>query len=461
MNVPASLTRLAFFVTLGLLMASCGPSGPRRPSAAAGKPNAKRRPNIVIILADDLGHGDLGVTGAPDIRTPRLDRLASEGVRFTHAYANAPVCSPTRAALLSGQYQQRAGVGRVIYANERELGLSHQVELLPAYLRKAGYATGIIGKWHLGYPKTHFPTRFGFDEFTGFVAGNIDYFAHTDRLGNADLWRGEEAITDDRYFTDLIADEAIDFINRHEDEPFFLYLPFNAPHDPFQGPEHRDTAGNQEVTRKVNRTREVLRAMIESLDANIGRVLDRLDETDLGANTAIFFFSDNGGVRSLARNAPFRGHKATLWEGGIRTPFFARFTGRFPAGTTVADMVIGMDLFPTALALAGVTPPADRPMDGLNLLPLIEGKQTLKRDTLYFRYEGPRGPVQRAVVQKGWKYLSDEKEQEHLFRLSDVPPEQDDLAASQAARLAELRNNWQAWERDVMQGAPRLPSPKR
>lgn len=271
----------------------------------------------MIILADDLGHGDLGVTGAPDIRTPNIDGLAAEGVRFTHAYANAPVCSPTRAALLSWQYQQRTGADRVIYATERDRGMALDNRLLPSFLKEAGYATGIIGKWHLGYPREHFPTRFGFDEFVGFVVGNIDYLSHTNRLENHDIWRGEEEFFDERYFTDLIADEAIDFIDRHAEERFFLYLPFNAPHYPFQGPEHRSTAGDQQVTRKVNRTRAVFRSMVESRDSNIGRVLEKLDAAGIGNETVVFFMSDNGSLPVVASNEPFRGHKTTLWEGAF------------------------------------------------------------------------------------------------------------------------------------------------
>jgi arylsulfatase A len=411
----------------------------------------------VIILADDLGHGDLGVTGAPDIRTPNIDGLAAEGVRFTHAYANAPVCSPTRAALLSWQYQQRTGVDRVIYATERDRGMALQNRLLPSFLKEAGYATGIIGKWHLGYPREHFPTRFGFDEFVGFVVGNIDYLSHTDRLENHDIWRGEKEFFDERYFTGLIADEAIDFIDRHAEERFFLYLPFNAPHDPFQGPEHRSTAGDQQVTRKVNRTRAVFRSMVESMDSNIGRVLEKLDAAGIGNETVVFFMSDNGSLPVVARNEPFRGHKTTLWEGGIRTPLIARWRDVFPQGGTVDEMAIGMDLFATALDLAGVTPAENRPMDGVSLLPVLERTGGIDREALYFRYQRPRGPLQKAVIHNGWKYLSDNASVEHLFDLAQDPGEQNDLAAAEAARFRELREKWVAWEEEVLRGAPPLP----
>ena len=418
-------------------------------------------PNVVLILADDLGYGDLGVTGAPDIRTPNLDRLAAEGIRFTRAYANAPVCTPTRVALLSGQYQQRTSTDRVIYVHERDQGLSHDVVLLPEKLKDVGYATGIFGKWHLGYPKAYFPTRRGFDAFTGFVAGNIDYFAHTDRLENHDLWRGEEELFDERYFTDLATDEALDFVDRHQDAPFFLYLPYSAPHDPFQGPEDRASAGNQEITRKTNRTRAVYVSMVESMDRNIGRLLARLDRLGLTDSTVVFFMSDNGGLSDVARNAPFRGQKRFLWDGGIHTPLLARWPGHIPAGRTTDALVAGMDLFPTILELAGAEPPADRPIDGQSLVPLLQGEELPGHDTLFFHYDDPNLNPQRAMIQNDrWKYLRDEEGREYLFNLQDDPGEQHDLASERPERLAAMRQTYETWLDDVFEGrSPVAPDP--
>ena len=435
-------------IAIGL--AGCGASPPAAPEPT-------RPPNIVILLADDLGYADLGVTGATDLRTPNLDSLAADGVRFTHAYSNGPVCSPTRAALLTGMYQQRTGVDRVIYVSERELGMDPSVRLLPSYLAESGYFSGIFGKWHLGYPKEQFPTRFGFDEFVGFLAGNIDYFSHRDRLENPDLWRGEEGITDDRYMTEIIASEAVDFIERRRDQPFFLYLPFNAPHDPFQGPGDADSAGDQELTRTTYRTREKYVEMVEALDEQIGRVLTALGEQGLADNTAVFFMSDNGGLPIVARNAPFSGFKTELWEGGIRSTLLARFPGRFPSGKTVDDPALSMDLFATALALAGAPAPQGRPLDGVNLLPVLEGDDALSGRPLYFRYQNPRGPVQRALMEDGWKYLRDPKEAEHLFRLSEDAAEANDLAEAEPERLQAMRSRWEAWEAEAQPIAPALP----
>jgi arylsulfatase A-like enzyme len=397
------------------------------------------QPNIVILLADDLGYGDVGFTGCPDIRTPNIDNLASGGVHFTHAYSNGAVCSPTRAALLTGQYQQRNGMDKVIYVDERDIGLPLEALLIPEVLKTAGYATGLFGKWHLGIPKKYFPTRQGFDEFIGFVAGNIDYFSHKDRLGNADLWNREEPLSDPRYMTQLVGDESIRFIDRHAKGPFFLYSAFNAPHDPYQGP------GDPQR----NRSRTVYRAMVEALDEHIGRILAHLKQRGLEENTVVFFMSDNGGVPGMGRNAPFRGAKGSLFEGGIRTPLLARWKGRFPAGAKTSEMVAGMDLFPTCVSLAGAKLPPGHKLDGVDLLDVCQGRGKLKRDTLYFHYQAPKEPAQHAMMSQGWKYLSDAKQDEFLFHLSEDRSETKNLATAQPERLARMKRQYEAWRKDV------------
>jgi arylsulfatase A-like enzyme len=445
--------RILALSLFGMALAGCGAEPAGQP-----EPDLARKPNIIVMLADDLGYGDLGLTGAPDIRTPNLDLLGREGVIFENAYTNAPVCSPTRAALLSGMYQQRTGIDRVLYVDERETGLDPSIRLLPEFLNAAGYTTGIIGKWHLGYRKESFPTRFGFDAFIGFVAGNIDYFAHTDRLGNPDLWNGEEPLKDERYMTDLIAEEAVAFLTRHQEEPFFLYLPFNAPHDPYQGPNDRASAGDQTLTRQTNRTREKFKEMVESLDENIGEVIAHLKKTGLSDNTIVFFMSDNGGLPVVARNAPFSGFKTELWEGGLRTTLLAWGPGRVEGGRVVQTPVIGMDLFPTALEVAAVNPPEDQPVDGVSLAPILWGeKQGLEPRTLFFRYDGPGESVQRAALSDGYKYLRDKKGQEYLFNLTADKGEKHDLSQEQPEKLRELVSAWEAWEKEVQQGAPHLP----
>jgi arylsulfatase A len=402
------------------------------------------RPNIILLVADDLGSGDVGFRGCKDIRTPNLDRLAAEGVQFTQAYSNGPVCSPTRAALLTGQYQQRTGIDGVIYVSERERGLSPSSVLIPEVLKESGYATGLFGKWHLGYPEETFPTRQGFDEFIGFLAGNIDYFHHVDRQRNPDLWNREKLIKDQRYVTDIVGDESINFIDRHAGRPFFLYAPFSSPHDPFQGPDNKPAEPFGEVA-----TRATYGRMVESMDQNIGRILERVRSRKLDNNTVVFFLSDNGGVPKVASNAPFRGYKGSLWEGGIRTPLVARWTGQFPAGSRVADPVAGMDLFPTALAVAGASVPRDRKIDGVNLLDVCRGKGKLRRNSLHFQYQAPKQRAQSAVIRNGWKYLMDVGGNEHLFHLSEDIGEQNNLATAQPDRLKDMKREHTAWLADV------------
>lgn len=416
------------------------------PRSARPQPS---RPNMVIFLADDLGSGDLGYRGCTDIRTPNVDRLAREGVQFSHAYSNGPVCSPTRAALLTGRYQQRHDIDGVIYVQERDRGLSPDALLLPEILKKQGYRSGLIGKWHLGYPKETFPTRQGFDEFIGFVSGNIDYFAHVDRLKYPDLWNGETAMKDPRYTTQLIGDESVRFIHRNGDAPFLLYVAFSAPHDPFQGPEDGPPSGADRAPFVEKGDRATYARMVGSLDENLGRVMDQLRKQGLDENTAVFFMSDNGGVPAVARNTPFRGFKGSLWEGGIRTPFIARWRGQFPAGTQAPDMVAGMDLFPTCAALASAVAPAGHKLDGLSLVNACRRMSRITRDTLYFHYKAPKGEAQKAMVQRGWKYLLDSSGSEHIFHLAEDQAELNDLANTQAERLVAMKAAYERWERDV------------
>jgi arylsulfatase A-like enzyme len=249
--------------------------------------------------------------------------------------------------------------------------------------------------------------------------------------------------------TQLVADESIRFIDRHADSPFFLYSAFNAPHDPFQGPADRDTAGDQQRSREGNRNRKVYRSMVESLDENVGRILERLKQRGLEENTVVFFMSDNGGVPEIGRNTPFRGAKETLFEGGIRTPMVARWKGRFPAGTKRREMVAGMDLFPTCVSLAGARLPAGHRLDGVDLLDVCRGRGTLKRDTLYFHYQAPNSGAQRAMVSQGWKYLVDAKGSEYLFHLSEDQSETTNLAAAQPDRLARMKRSYVIWLQDV------------
>lgn len=411
----------------------------------------QHRPNLVFILADDLGYGDLGCYGCPDIRTPRLDRLAAEGVRFTDAYSNGSVCSPTRAAFMTGRYQQRIGLEWAVFYDVPEEGLPPQETSLATMLRKAGYFTAMSGKWHLGYGDWN-PTRHGFDRFIGMLGGNVHYFEHYGRSGTPDLWLDERPIQRPGYITDLIAEYAVRFIGEAGDRPFFLYVPFNAPHFPFQGPGD----ANREVTPKKDwqtGDRSVYAAMVESLDTNVGRIVDAIDDRELGENTLIVFMSDNGGDVH-ARNAPFSGGKGTLREGGIRSPCIARWTGRLRAGKETPQVAVTMDFSATFLALAGATAPADRPPDGIDLMPVLEGRERPIERTLFWRraLDPWRKNVvpQRAVRQGRWKYVDYPADgRQELFDLSTDVGETKNLRDAQPEIAAALQRQLNSWEAHV------------
>ncbi len=409
---------------------------------------AAPRPNLVFILADDLGYGDLGCYGCPDIRTPRLDQLAAEGVRFTDAYSSGSVCSPTRAAFITGRYQQRIGLEWAVYYDVPEEGLPPQETSLATMLRNAGYFTAMAGKWHLGYGDWN-PTRHGFDRFFGMLGGNVHYFDHYGRKGTPDLWLDEQPVERKGYITDLIAEEAARFVGEAGDRPFFLYVPFNAPHFPFQGPGD----ANREVTPKKDwqtGDRATYAAMVESLDTNVGRIVDAIDARGLGENTLIVFTSDNGGdVHS--RNAPLSGGKGKLSEGGIRGPCIARWPGRLPARTETAQVALTMDFSATFLAVADASAPENRPLDGIDLMPVLEGRVPPIDRTLFWRraIDPWRKNVvpQRAVRQGRWKYVDFPEGKQALYDLSTDVGETNNLRNAHpeiAAALLTKLNDWEA-----------------
>ena len=411
------------------------------PLAAQGNPA-----NVVVVLMDDLGYGDLGSYGAPDARTPHIDRLAREGVRLTDFYANGPNCSPTRAAFITGRWQQRTGIEYPLgmLRADSTFGLRPSGTSLPALLRGGGYATGLIGKWHLGWKPEFHPLRHGFDEFWGMLGGHTDYYAHHGEFGWHDLFDGERPVQDTTYLTDAITARARGFIERHRTRPFFVEVAYNATHWPFQRP---GLAGD--ARRRANPLRDGTRAeyvaMLERADRGVGELLATLDRLGLARNTLVVFTSDNGG-EWLSRNAPLFHRKSTLWEGGIRVPAILRWPGRLPAGATSRQVGITMDLTASILAAAGVRPPAGYAPEGIDLVPLLAGRRTVER-TLYWRTSLPARP-QWAVRVGRWKYLKDGAH-EFVFDLARDPAEREDLVQREAARLPEMRRLVAAWERMV------------
>lgn len=410
------------------------------------------QPNIVFIMADDLGYGDVGCYGASDIRTPNLDRLAKEGMRFTDFYANGAVCSPTRIAFLTGRYQQRYGMDNALYYQEMGRGLPVDRETLPSILRSAGYATGLSGKWHLGYDFERQPLQQGFDHFFGLLGGNHHYFQHMDRIGVHDLWLGNETIKREGYTTNLISEDALQFIEKHRDSPFFLFLSHAAPHFPWQGPNDQDKEVRPKKKSWQTGDRATYVAMVESMDAGIGTVLDQLDELKLSERTLVVFTSDNGG-HTYSSNAPLRGEKATLWEGGIRVPCIVRWPGTVAGNSTSSEVGITMDWTATFLAMAGVSPD-QLECEGIDLRPILNGDALSKKRELFWRRQpGPyrkKVAIERAVRSGDWKYLEQpENEVRALFHLPSDIGEETNLISEHPEKATELRHKFEAWNREI------------
>ena len=418
---------------------------------------AAERPNFVFILADDLGYGDLGCYGAPDIRTPHLDRMAAEGIRFTDFYANGAVCSPTRVGFLTGRYQQRVGMENALYYQEMGRGLPAEGLTLADALGSAGYATGLSGKWHVGYDLVRRPTQQGFDHFFGLLGGNHHYFEHMDRIGVPDLWLGETAIERDGYSTDLITGDAVAFIEREKDRPFFLFLSHPAPHFPWQGPGDAAKVIRPKTKAWQQGDRATYIAMVERMDEGIGQVLAAIDNAGLRKKTLVVFTSDNGGdVHS--RNAPLRDKKASIYEGGTRVPCVARWPGGIPAGSITNQVGITMDWTATFRRLAGLGPDPEGE-DGIDLEPTLTGEDAPRERTLFWRRQwGPRrkGFEESRAVRKGrWKLIEIKESRERmLFDLEADPGESRNRVDDQPALVEELKTLLDAWEAEMAKAPP-------
>ena len=409
-------------------------------------------PNIVFIMADDLGYGDLSCYGAPDIDTPQLDRLATEGVLLTDCYSNGSVCSPTRAALMTGRYQQRIGLEWAVSYQVFGEGLPPEEKSIARLIRDAGYATAMVGKWHLGYDLDRRPVYHGFERFFGLLGGNHHYFEHYDRKGVSDLFLDDDPIEVEGYSTDLIGRHGARYIDAMKNGPFFLYVPFNAPHFPFQGPDDADRLVTPKKGWQTG-TRQTYVDMVESLDANVGVILESLDRHGLRDNTLVVFTSDNGGMLPLSRNAPCAKGKGTLWEGGIRVPGIARWPGRIPPGSRSGQVVSTVDWAATMVALAGGSAPPNRPFDGIDVMPILAGKASARERTVFWRrsLDPYRKNVQphRAVRQGEWKYIDEPSGRRFLYNLSDDVGERVNLAPSKPEKAGAMARLLDRWEADV------------
>jgi arylsulfatase A-like enzyme len=433
-------------------------------ACAAAADAADRRPNVLILVADDLGYGDVGFQGGTQVPTPNIDALAKSGVRCTSGYVSCPVCSPTRAGLLTGRYQQRFGHEfnpAVLAAGGTGQGLPVSETTIADRLKAAGYATGLVGKWHQGEEEQFHPLNRGFGEFFGFLRGAHSYFQSDDpRWGS--LLRGRQKVDTGEYLTRVLAREACGFIDRHQREPFYLYLAFNAVHTPMEAPP--------ETVAKLNGVASPIRrtylAMTAELDAAVGTVLEKVRSAGLDENTLVFFLSDNGGPigkfsPNASANGPLRGSKGDTWEGGIRVPFVVRWSGKLPAGKAYDQPVISLDIGPTALAVAGIGVKPEWQLDGVNLLPYLAGKNELPpHDALYWRFG-----KQMAVRQGNWKLVRPDRatkgeygdiaKDAMLFNLAADIGERTDLASRHSDKVRDLQATWDRWNATLSK--PRWP----
>jgi arylsulfatase A-like enzyme len=409
-----------------------------------------RRPNIVFIMADDLGYADVSCYGRRDFVTPHIDRIAATGVRFLQAYANSAVCSATRTALITGRYQYRLRLGleEPVTGRNQTVGLPPEHPTLPSLLKRAGYGTTLVGKWHLGLLPKFGPLQSGYDHFYGFRAGAMDYYHHANQ--NEDLWDGDVQVHEMGYLTDLFGNHAVDAINAYarSDRPFLLSLHFNAPHWPWEAPG--DQAESDRLRGKSpfdfdGGTQKTYQRMIQAMDLQIGRVLQALDANALTDNTIVIFTSDNGGER-FADTWPFTGRKTELLEGGLRVPAIISWPARVPRGRTTDQVAISMDWLPTLLAAARLTPEQAYMPDGIDLLPVVTQGASPIRRTLYWRY---KANAQRAVRDGDYKYLKI-LENTFLFNVVDDPMERANLKERHADIYDRLLAQWSAWNATML-----------
>jgi len=399
--------------------------------------------NFVLIMADDLGYGDLSCYGNTDIQTPHLDQLAKEGMLFTNYHSNGTVCSPTRAALLTGRYQQKAGIEAVVTAaKHRHTGLPLPEITMAEVFKQNGYKTGITGKWHLGYDTLYSPTNQGFDYFAGYVSGNIDYISHYDQAGYYDWWIGKDSVNEPGYSTDMITAHSIEFLKNNQYNPFLLYISHEAPHYPYQG---RDDVADRFPGKKVpvHGSREdkenAYREMIEIMDEGIGNVIKTVNELGLSKNTLVFFCSDNGADK-VGSNGDLRGFKGQLFEGGTRVPAIAWFPGIITPSAKNHNMVLSMDLMPTFLSVAEIPLPEDLDLDGIDVSPGILYEEPAPERPIFWRFGN-----KKSVIFDSWKLLIQDLDT-MVFNLGEDLVEQENLFnqfPEKQEKLFEMLHDWE------------------
>lgn len=425
-------------------------------STAIQMVNAQTQPNFIIILADDMGYGDTQMTGSTLIHTPNLQQMLQQGLSFTDFHANGAVSSPTRCALLTGRYQQRAGLENVILVTDAmdkiQAGLQPGEVTFAQVLADNGYNTALVGKWHLGYQEQSNPLNFGFQRFIGFKSGNVDYQSHRNRRGDPDWWDGLQLQEMPGYTTTLLTDLSCDYIREHKDSTFCLYIAHAAPHSPLQGPTDpavRDGVkkGDKAGTRP---NQEIYKEMVEELDRSVGKVLQCVKECGIAENTLVVFFSDNGPVSAYGGSSgSWRGEKGSIWEGGHRSVAIMQMPGTIKAGSQCEETVMGFDLFPTFLDMAGIQyDDSQKPLDGVSIRPLLQGV-TIAPRTLFWGI----GKQTYAVRDGEWK-LTRHGAKTQLFNLKTDPAETTDVAALHPELAKQLNAKLAEWKASVYSETP-------
>lgn len=411
-----------------------------------------QRPNIIYIMTDDMGYGDLSCYGQKKFTTPNLDKLASQGVRFVNAYSAAPVCTPTRTAFMTGRYPARTPVGLMepLRGESDSAGLTKDIPSLAMLMKASGYETALIGKWHLGFAPQQSPTKNGFDYFFGIHSGGADYFnyqgANDER--SHDLFENDAKVYPKGYLTDLLSQKSVEVIKQKHDKPFFLSINFNAPHWPWEGPT--DKAYPDSVNFTKGGSPAIYAAMMKSLDDGIGKIMQALDDAQLTNQTIVIFTNDNGGER-FSDMGGLSKSKMTLWEGGIRVPAFVRWPSKIKAGSTTQQVAVTMDWTATILEAGGAKANKNSPLDGIDLMPMLTGKKSNIDRTLYWRIF--QRAKHNAIRDGKWKYLKDENG-EYLFDLSNDQEEKNNLKQKEEKKFNELKEKFNAWEKTVLKPVP-------
>ncbi|MEM9400550.1 MAG: sulfatase-like hydrolase/transferase [Verrucomicrobiota bacterium] len=430
---------------------------------------AKTSPNVIVIMVDDMGYGGVSCFDNKYFETPEIDRLAADGLKLSSMYSNGCVCSPTRAALMTGRYQQRSGCDAVIKADPKDpmhqLGLHADEWTFAEAMKSAGYATAIFGKWHLGYKPEFNPLNHGFDEFRGFISGNIDAHSHYDRMETHDWWQGKDLIAETGYHTDLIHKHAIDFIERHKSKPFFLYVSHGSPHSPFQargskiqrGPNKEKLpawAPEETYSDDPNSEDWLIRHFILPVDEGVGQIRTKLEDLGIAENTMIWFLSDNGAAKGNNTASPLtRGKKGDFYEGGIRVPGVFWAPGRVKAGTVLDQPILTFDIMPTSMTLAGVTAPHDHTLDGRDVGPALFQNKTLPQTYLFWEMDGNKS---RGALRDGdWKLVITKKGQE-LYNLQKDAQEKNNLAKENPERLENMYAVYQSMLKETKADSPYL-----